>query len=230
MGYGSLFGNSNEEPPSPFCEWPSPPFRGRAICSLRGFTLGFGGVRYVHYGASLGDSGGVRLGYRSLFRDLKEEPPSPFCEWPSPPRGRAMGYRSLFKDSKEEPPSPFCEWPSPPRGRAMPFSKFIEKVNFVNISYLLFSISFSTPSPPQSLAALSPFQGACGGLREFIRGFERRTPLAILRMALSPKGACDSPLRQFIKGACDGLRDFVRGFRGRAMRWGTSLGNSMGVR
>ena len=38
-------------------------------------------------------------------------------------------------------------------------------------------------------------------------------PLAILRMALSPfQGACDIPLRQFIKGACNGLREFIQGF------------------
>ena len=119
--------------------------------------------------------------------------------------------------------------------------KFVtKKVNFVNISYLLFPISFRPPrhlspwrpSPPfrgramcyeaslgdsrgrallryagsrpprQHSLALSPFQGACDGLREFIQGFEGRTPLAILRMALSPKGACDV------------LRDFARRFRG----------------
>ena len=71
----------------------------------------------------------------------------------------------------------------------MPFSKFIEKVNLVKISYLLFL--FDPPRRLNPWRPSPPFRGRAVGLWEFIQGFEGRTPLAILRMALSPKGACD---------------------------------------
>ena len=91
-------------PPRRLNPWrPSPPFRGRAD------------------------------GYGSLFKDSKEEPPSPFCEWPSPPRGRAMGYGASLEDlgacswlrefipkfGRRTPLARLFAWPSPPRGRAL---------------------------------------------------------------------------------------------------------------
>ena len=81
-------------------------------------------------------------------------------------RGRADGSVSLFCGERT-PPRHSMNGPLPQGG--------------VRYSATL----VADPLAKQSLA-LSPFQGACGGLREFIQGFEGRTPLAILRMALTP--------------------------------------------
>ena len=61
LGYGSLFGDSSEEPPSPFYEWPSPPFRGRAD-GLREFIRRFEGrTPLAILRMALSPNGGVRL-------------------------------------------------------------------------------------------------------------------------------------------------------------------------
>ena len=138
VGYGSLFGDSSEEPPSPFYEWPSPP-RGRAV----GYESLFKDLEEEppSPGSSPGPlpQGGVRSGGRlrpkfgACFIPLRRLPtPSP-ASWPSPPfRGRAMCYEASLGDSRgradgsvslfcgeRTPPSPFYEWPSPPRGSAI---------------------------------------------------------------------------------------------------------------
>ena len=170
MGYGSLFRDSNEEPPSPFCEWPSPP-RGRAINPLRWF------IRVVR----------LDTGVYSMIRT--KNPPRQALRLALSPKGAcdmfATGLhsgiwgRALFRIIKSR--ITF-------RISYLRRIKFVtKKINFVNISYLLFPIFFPTPSPPQSLAALSPFQGACESFSKFILGFEGRTP---------PRHSANGPLPQ----------------------------------
>ena len=135
----------------------------------------------------------------------------------------------------------------------------LEKINFVNISYLLFPISFR---PPRRLNPWrpSPLSGGVRTAGEVYSEDEGRTPLAILRMALSPfQGACVNSLRNLptpsppqslaalspFQGACERLGKFILRMkeeppspfyewpsppRGRAMRYEALLGDSMGVR
>ena len=151
-------------------------------------------------------------------------------------RGFARGFMGVrwvtgvYSESEGRTPLANIRWPSPPfRGRA------------------------------DGWATASKIWEACDGLRDFARGFmgvrwvtgvysegAGRTPLAILRMALSPKGACGwagevyseserrTPLANIRwpsppRGRAD---DWATASKiwGRAMGYRTSLGDSRGVR
>ena len=135
--------------------------------------------------------------------------------WPSPPRGRAVRYEAVFGDLGACVNS--LRWFI--KGRAifriikfrinfricyLRWIKFqLKKVNFVNISYLLFSISFSTPSPPQSLAALSPFQGACGWTTGVYSKIRKKNPPRHSANGTLPQGGVRKFATLVYQGACD---------------------------
>ena len=132
-----------------------PKFGGRALFRIIKLRINFRICYLRRIKLALEKINFVNISY--LLFPISFRPPRRLSPWrPSPPfRGRAVGYGSLFRDLSEEPPSPFYEWPSPTRGRAVPFSKFIEKVNFVDISYFLFlfdPLAASVPGGPLPLS------------------------------------------------------------------------------
>ena len=139
--------------------------------------------RAMRWGAVLGDSRG-----RAVIRYGGCRPPRRLNPWrPSPPfRGRAMCYGSLFRDLSEEPPSPGSS-PGPlPQG---------------GVRYFATEVA----DPLASKLALSPFQGACNVLREFIRRVSERTPPSPANagpLPLSGGVRCATRLCSGIQGAC----------------------------
>ena len=115
--------------------------------------------------------------------------------------GRAMGYEASLGDSRGA-----CGW----------VKRVYSEIRMKNLPRQ----GKPWPSPPRGVRWAGRLRPKFGGVRtagEVYSESKRKNPPRQLTLALSPfQGACVIPLRQFIQG--------------RAMGYGTSLGDSWGVR